>query len=176
MENITRARWRAITKSTARGHFTACRRRHRSRFGRTRALARNHRSKRFPLGQRLRDKSLHPGGVGFVRLMSGCSFVSPVRMRPGAAAVPPIFTWDCGALVRNRRSKRFPYVSALGTSRSTSEDVSQLATLTPRRMAQIAFACAMVSARTSGVSACFGSSPMPWLGLTCASMHKPSAP
>ena len=41
---------------------------------------------------------------------------------------------------------------------------------------QTCLAWAMVSARTPGVRACFGSSPMPWLGSTWASMHRPSAP
>src|SRR5262245_12955636 len=49
-------------------------------------------------------------------------------------------------------------------------------TFTPRRSAHSALACEIVSASASGVIACFGSSPMPWLGLTCDSMHKPSAP
>ena len=34
----------------------------------------------------------------------------------------------------------------------------------------------VVSASYSGVSACLGSSPMPLLGCTCASMQRPSAP
>lgn len=33
-----------------------------------------------------------------------------------------------------------------------------------------------VSASTAGVTDCFGSSPMPRTGSTCASMHRPSAP
>lgn len=41
---------------------------------------------------------------------------------------------------------------------------------------QRAFAFRINRLSTSGVIACFGSSPMPWLEWVCASMQRPSAP